>query len=134
MYDLCMSKSKPEIKRRKTFQLRLTQLELLHIRDLMTICLPPEGKQTVSEALSTLENRQLIEAMLWKKVSSACKQADLPLGEDAPDYVVATMGIPSMGVFHLASDLPQANLPGDDEENDPLDISKLFSGKKKDDL
>lgn len=126
--------SKIEIKRRKTHQLRLTRFELLHLRDLMTICLPPEGKQTVSEALSALENRQLIESQLWKKIAAACKEAELPLGDEAPDYVVATTGVPSLGVFHLASDPPMVGRPSDDddeEQGDPIDISKLFLGKEK---
>ena len=121
-----------KIKHRKTHQLRLTKFELLHLRDLMSVCLPPEGKQTLSEALSTLENRQLIEALLWKKISAACSEAGLPTGEEAPDYVVATVGIPSIGVFHLASDPPLPSLPEKDEdEGDPADISRLFKGKSK---
>ena len=126
--------SKPEIKRRKTQELRLTQFELLHLRDLMSVCLPPEGKQTLSEALASLENRQLIESMLWKKLSAACAAVGLPTGDDAPYYVVAPTGMTPLGVFQLASDSidkPGSSDGEDDEEVDSEDISNLFRGKKK---
>jgi hypothetical protein len=127
---------KPNIKRRKTYQLRLTRFEILHLRDLMSVCLPPEGKQTLSGALATLENRQLIESLLWKKVSAACAEAQLPTGEDAPDYVIAPTGITPLGVFQLASD---PNGPEqDDDDGDEEDVSdeesvlaSLFKGKNK---
>ena len=128
--------SEPKIKRRKTHELRLTQLELLHLRDLMSVCLPPDGKQTLSEALSTLENRQLVEAILWKKLTAACNAAGLPTGDEAPDYVVAPSGMTPLGVFQLATDLAGKNPVDDDDddddsETDPVDISSLFrSGKK----
>jgi hypothetical protein len=107
----------PTIKHRKTYQVRFTKFELLHLRDLMSITLPPEGTQTVSGALAAVENRQLIENTLWKKVSDACKEVGLPTGEDAPDYVVAPSGMTPLGVFQLSSD-PFASTP---EENDDED-------------
>jgi hypothetical protein len=102
----------------------------------MSVCLPPEGKQTLSGALATLENRQLIESLLWKKVSAACAEAQLPTGEDAPDYVIAPTGITPLGVFQLASD---PNGPEqDDDDGDEEDVSdeesvlaSLFKGKNK---
>lgn len=130
--------SKPEIKRRKTYQLRLTRFDLLHLRDLMSICLPPEGKQTISGALAALENRQLIESLLWKKIAEACREADLPIDDEAPDYVVAPSGVPPMGVFQLASEpLPPLDDNDDDEDKDLDDedadsMSALFRGKIKD--
>lgn len=134
MYDLAHM-SKPNIKRRKTFQLRLTRYEILHLRDLMSVCLPPEGKQTLSGALAALENRQLIESLLWKKITSACVDADLPTDDDAPDYVIAPTGIAPLGVFQLASD-PAGPEDDDDEEEEIADeeknvLSSLFKGKGK---
>ena len=137
MYDLAHM-SKPNIKRRKTYQVRLTRFEILHLRDLMSVCLPPEGKQTLSGALAVLENRQLIESLLWKKISAACVEAELPTGEDAPDYVIAPTGIAPLGVFQLASD-PSGPLEDDDDDDDDDDVTEdeknalasLFKGKSK---
>ena len=123
----------PEIKRRKTHQVRFSKFELLHLRDLMSICLPPEGKQTLSGALATLENRQMVESLLWKKIVEACNEVGLPTGEEAPDYVVATAGMAPLGVFQLASE-PFAGGDDDDEEeeddDDEKDGKSLFSKKE----
>src|SRR3990167_5675346 len=101
---------KQKIKRRKTFELRLTKFELLHLRDLFSVAFPPDGVKTVSKALAELEDRSLIEAVLWKKVADACSDAELPLDTDAPDYLVAPTAPPTMGVFMLAHE-PSSNQP-----------------------
>jgi len=122
----------PEIKRRKTQELRLTRFELLHLRDLMTVVLPPEGKQTLSGALAVLENRTLIEAVLWKKVSKACEEVGLPLGDEAPDYVIAAIAAAPLGVFQLAHDPNEDENVADDNENKSnVDDDELFNGKKE---
>ena len=107
-----MSEETPEIKRLKTYMLRLTQFELLHIRDVLSISLPLDGKRTVSQALAESENRTMIEAFLWKKVLGLCNEAGLPTGDDAPDYIVAPAGPPPMSVYMLAPE------PTTDEECD----------------
>lgn len=95
---------KIEVKRRKTYNLRLTKFELLHLRDLFSVLLPPEGQRTMSQALAELESRTLVESVLWKKVASACTEAGLPMDDDAPDYVVAPASPPPMSVFQLSSE------------------------------
>jgi len=50
----------PEIKRQAVFELQLSRFELLHLRDLMSILLPPNGEQTLSQALAAVEDRNLI--------------------------------------------------------------------------
>lgn len=108
-----MSKQTSEsIKKRKTFDLRLTRLELAHLRDLFGIVLPPEGRKTLSQSLAEIENRPMVETLLWNKISDACELADVPLNEEAPDFIVAPTGTPPIGVFQLASE-PDS---GDDEE------------------
>ena len=122
----------PEIKRRKTHQVRFSKFELLHLRDLMSICLPPEGKQTLSGALATLENRQMVESLLWKKIVEACNEVGLPTGDEAPDYVVAPAGMAPLGVFQLASE-PFAggdDEDEDDEDDDEKDGKSLFAKKE----
>ena len=98
-----MSNQQP-LKKRKTHDLRLTKFELLHLRDLFSVVLPPEGRKTVSQSLAELENRILIESFLWNKIATACETAGVPLDDDAPDYVLAPAGPPPISVFHLATE------------------------------
>jgi hypothetical protein len=95
----------PEIKKHLTYELSLTKFELLHLRDLMGVLLPPDGAQTLSQSLALAEDRQLIESMLWDKVGRLCKQAKLPLDAEAPDYIVAPTAPPPMSVFQVNQDL-----------------------------
>jgi len=105
--------SKIEIKKRKTHELRFTKFELLHLRDILGVVLPPNTDKTLSQHLAELENRVLVESTLWNKISSACSEAGLPIGDNAPDYIVAPISSPAMGVFQLASE------PSDDSEQEP---------------
>jgi hypothetical protein len=129
-----------EIKKNTCYNLKLTQFELLHLRDLMSIKLPPVGESTVSEALATAENRSFIESGLWNKVATLCTEAELPLDEEAPDYIVSLTSVPAMGVFQIeqqfrknarpenspdggvfSSFFSVANNPEDDESEDEDD-------------
>lgn len=89
---------------RKTFNLRLTKYELTHIRDLFSVMLPTEMKTTASQHLAKCQNRSLVEARLWQKLAQACIEAELPMGDDAPDFVISVAGPPSLGVFEVAHD------------------------------
>lgn len=91
--------SKDKIKKKKTYEVRFTRSELAHIRDLFSVVLPPDTKKTLSQYLAEVEDRVFLEDRLWEKLSSVMKEADLPLGDDAPDHIVAPMGPPPMGVF-----------------------------------
>ena len=88
-------------KRVKTFELQLTAEELLHIRDMMSIILPPDGSVRLSETLAATEKRQLSESKLWSKVVGLCMDADLPVGDAAPDFFVGMTGPLVLGVFQL---------------------------------
>jgi hypothetical protein len=90
------------VKRNKTFDLKLTKPELLHLRDVFSIVLPPDVNTTLSQQLAELENRTMIESMLWKKIYEACKTASLPVDEEAPDYIIAPASSPTLKVFQLA--------------------------------
>lgn len=98
---------KQKTKRLKTYTLSLSKFELLHLRDLMSLNLPPNGERTVSQGLAELEDRTVVESFLWKKVCDLCNNANLPLGDEAPDYIVAPSGVPPMGIFMLASEPAQ---------------------------
>ncbi len=113
-----MSDNKPV---RKTFPLRLTKFELIHLRDLFSILTPPDAKTTVSQALANTANRQLIEAVLWKKVSALCTDADVAMNDDAPDFIIAPAGPPALAVFELSHDPNQVATTSGDEEDDDDD-------------
>lgn len=104
----------------KTFFLRLTKQELEHVRDMFSILLPLEMKDTVSQRLATLKGRGLIEAKLWQKIVKACSDASLPLDDDAPDFIVMAVSTPPIGVFELSKD-EQANSDDDKQGNDIFD-------------
>lgn len=112
----------PQVKRQNVFNLKLTKFELLHLRDLMGILLPPDGSQTLSQALASAEERSLIESMLWEKLSKLCNEANLPLDEDAPDYIVSAIAPAPLGVFQVNHDpspdksTPAGFTPTDTEE------------------
>lgn len=96
--------AKSEQRKRKTFDLRLSKFELLHLRDIFNIKLPPDLKTTVSQALATAEDRSMIEARLWLKLVEACKEAEVPLDHEAPDFICAASSSPAVGVFRLATE------------------------------
>ena len=101
--------SKVQIKKKKIYTLKLTKFELLHLRDLMGVLTPPDAKTTVSQHLAEAENRVHIEQFLWNKITELCKEAKLPLGDDAPDYIVAPTNTPTMGVFQISSEPPNSD-------------------------
>ena len=114
----------PEIKKQTNFSLTLTKFELLHLRDLMGVLLPPDGSQTLSQALAAVEDRSIIESMLWTKLSKLCVDAKLPVESEAPDYIIAPTAPPPMGVFQVNQDLEQQGqatiagfLPEDEAED-----------------
>lgn len=108
----------PDIKRRKTFTVRLTKFELIHLRDLFSVLLPSEMKETLSQRLAQSQDRALVEAKLWQKLARVCHEADLPMDDDAPDFVVAAAAAPPVGVFELAHE----PAPPVEEEEEGTDI------------
>ena len=105
---------KKSFRKRKTYQVRLTKFELAHLRDLMSVLLSPKVEQTVSQALAEAEERSLVEARLWQRIAAACKEARLPMDEEAPDFVcAAVVSTPTVGVFRIAQEPDE----GQDEES-----------------
>lgn len=98
-----MSRKGSKTKKVKTLRLEVTPQELIHIRDLMSIVLPPDGERTVSSCLALITRRQVKEGMLWKKVANACKKHDIPIGASAPDYFV-DLCAPVIDIFHAHTD------------------------------
>jgi len=104
-----------KIRKRKTFNLRLSKYELLHLRDLFGVLLSTEARQTVSQALAQAEERTIIESRLWQRIAAACKEAGLPMDEDAPDFICAAMvSNPPVGVFRVAHEPNEESAPAQD--------------------
>lgn len=103
---------KNKFKKRKTYDLRLTKFELLHMRDLFSVLLPPDTKKTVSQALAEHEDRAIVEALLWDKLHKVCISAGLPTGEECPDYMVVPTAAPPMSVFQVSSEPAQSESEG----------------------
>lgn len=99
-------------KRIKTFDLQLTSEELLHVRDMMSVILPPDGSVRLSESLAVSEKRQLSESKLWAKIVALCIEAELPVGDEAPDFFVGMTGPLALSVFQLDKNVD----PNEDEE------------------
>lgn len=96
--------SKDKIKKRKTYDLRLTRTELAHLRDLFSVVLPPDTKKTLSQHLAETEDRVYVEDKLWSKLADLLSHAEIPYGEEAPDFIIAPTAPPPMGVFPLSID------------------------------
>ena len=92
----------------RVFQLKLTEVELAHLRDVCSVLLHPH-MESVSQVLAGLSLRVEEEAKLWKKICDMCAVAKISLDEEAPDFIVAVSGPPPMTVVKLASKVEQKN-------------------------
>jgi len=113
-----MSNKDLALKPKKTFSLKLSVLELVHLRDLFSIVLPVDLKSTVSQSLAAGQGRQLIETKLWNKISSLCSEGGIPLGEEAPDFIVTVTAPPELGVFEVAPEHDDDDEPAGLEDDD----------------
>jgi len=94
------SKSAKSTNNQQTLSVTTEELGLL--RDLMSILLPPDGEYTVATTLAEMTERSQYEKSLWAKLWKACEAANLPVGENAPDFMVAqTMGL---GIYQVAKE------------------------------
>lgn len=120
-----------ELPKRQTFKVKLTQFELVHLRDLFNVRLPPDLTQTISQALALAEERSLVEARLWSKLVEVMREAAVPLDDDAPDFVCAASAPPPVSVFRLAQEPAEAGPPQPDS-NSPFDFPASPGGDTDD--
>jgi len=102
--DQSKEQPKEDLKPKKNFSLRLSKQELVHLRDLFGVLLPPDMRSTISQSLASSQERPLVESKLWGKIISLCNEAEIPMGDDAPDFVVTISGPPQLGVFEMISE------------------------------
>lgn len=112
-----MGKKDPALRKRPTYKLKLTQLELLHLRDLFSVLLPMTMQATLSQALARRQDRAIVEASLWQKVLKACAAADVPIDDDAPDFVIVPSGPAPLEVYEVSANMLEAE---DDEQGGGL--------------
>jgi len=113
-------KDKIKLKKQKTFSLTLTHAELVHLRDLFGVLLPSAFDTTISQALAKANETEIYETLLWQKVHKLCCSGDLPIDDEAPDFVVTVAAHPQIGVFPL-------NLAGIDETE--IDLCNAVESK-----
>lgn len=109
-------KEEVPVKRVENFQLTLTVEELIHLRDLFNILLPPNADQTVSQNLALVEARPMTESRLWSKLVGLCQEARIPVGDDAPDHVISVSGPPTLAVFPMNSTVVDPTSTTTDDE------------------
>ena len=102
-----------KVKKVKTYEVKLTKNELVHIRDLFSVVMPPDTKKTLSQQLAELEDRVYVEDKLWAKLAEVCKEASVPVDSEAPDYIVVPTSPPPMGIFQLS---PEETAEEDDSD------------------
>lgn len=112
------------LKPKKTFTLKLSLVELVHLRDLFSVALPVDLKTTVSQSLASGLGRQLVETKLWNKIATLCKEGNIPLDDEAPDFIVTATAPPELGVFEVASEVhhvDDSEDSGDEEDSEDDD-------------
>ena len=118
-------KEEEKIKKIKLFELKLSKIELIHLRDMLSILFPSAEEKTISQALAASEHRTFEEVSLWKKIASLCVDAEVPIDDEAPDYAVVPTGHAPMGVFMLhQDDEEQAKLSFLKEQTENSETSK----------
>lgn len=116
-------------KRISKIELILTKAELIHIRDLMSIILPSDGQETLSEALASVEGRKNVDESLWKKIHNACQTNDIAIEDDAPDYIIAPISTPMMNVFRIQTEEELYQVPYDIDENEQENEQQELSSR-----
>lgn len=112
------------LKPKKAFSLKLSRPELTHLRDLFSVLLPADMKATVSQALAANQGKHLLESKLWNKVVQLCGEAQIPMGDEAPDFIVSISSPPSLTVFEMVSEAAVS------EEDIPRGIETLLCEDK----
>jgi len=87
----------------KYIDVKLTRGDLEHIRDLMSIMLSNSRSKTLSVMLSEHKGQTEKENLLWKRILSACKKAEIPVGEYAPDYLISIVNSPEFAISTVST-------------------------------
>lgn len=91
-------------KKGETHTLTLSRQQLIHLRDLMSIRLPPRYTRTISADLAKAEKRVSSESKLWKAIYEICENAKISTGHDAPDFSLELAATPRLEVVQIDTD------------------------------
>lgn len=119
--NMANTKDAALLKPKKTFTLKLSLPELVHLRDLFSVSLPVDLKETVSQSLASSQGRQLVETKLWNKIVNLCNEGSVPLDDEAPDFIITVTAAPELGVFEIASGGHEEDEPSGLEADDDAD-------------
>lgn len=111
-------------KAKKSFTLKLSRPEVVHLRDLFSVLLPADMKSTVSQALAAGQGKHLLETKMWNKVAQLCSEAEIPMGDEAPDFIVTISSPPTLNVFEMVTESTQT------EDDLPRGIETLLCEDK----
>ena len=106
------------LKPKRSFTIKLGLAELVHLRDLFSISLPVDLKTTVSQSLAEAQGRRMIETKLWNKIVALCKEGNVPLDEEAPDFIVTVTAPPELGVFEVAPEYQESESQSESNDDD----------------
>lgn len=104
---------------KKTTVLSLSRDELVLLRDLMSIRLPPTFEDTISSVIATKQNKSLQETTLWEKIVEACSVLNIGVGELAPDFAIVLAGLPALDIVEIASQ----------QDSEAQKSNNIFEGK-----
>jgi hypothetical protein len=89
----------------KLSKLLLSNSELIHLRNLMSVQFPSNNEEeTVSNLLAAHDGSTFVEKKLWNKVYQLCKKQNVAVGESAPDYIVVLTDMPKMTIVKSQPD------------------------------
>lgn len=98
--EVSMSKEKRVL----NYDLRITKSELIHVRDLLSVKVPNDEDMTISEMIAKSEIREEADIQLWKKIVKLCKEANVAVEDEAPDYTIGITSTPKMYVFRVQNE------------------------------
>lgn len=79
------------------YTLSLKKKELIHLRDVMSISTQVDlGMKSISSQLN-----EKVDEQLWKKVWTLLRETSIPVGEAAPDLLVAITQVPLLEIIDL---------------------------------
>jgi hypothetical protein len=114
--------------------LNINKEELAHLRDLMSVLMPPECKNTFSEELARINEIANTEEELWQKIHNLCASNGIPTDDAAPDFVVSIPQHPELTINKLVmNNNEQKNSINqkDFAREDNLELYDILMNKKK---
>lgn len=127
-----------DLRPRQVHKLGLDTVELVHLRDLFSVLLPPAADKSISQVLAASASRPFTEARLWNKIQALCTATGVPVGDAAPDFIVTIAAAPELTVFQIerevAATTPDENVIGAVlsalDENDETAVVTLPAKKR----